>query len=329
MAIDEFGEWRDDAEIPAKNRRLPLTIALFLFLIIILLGVLIFLRITRSPAPVTTSQVTKVVRGTVSTLLKNPQDVALFNGKFYITDSDNHRVVVFAESGEPLFDFKGGGPHGVKDSGLVFPVGIAINSSGDVFVADMILGKVVVFSESGRSSRFINLPGAGKRRLKPLALTIDSQDNLYVGEAVTGKVYIFDKNGKYSSSIGKGKFAYPGGIAINNQGEIYVADSNNQRIVVFNRRGKFLRAINPKSQSKSFLPRGLAFDRHGELLVADALDSRILEFNRYGHEVSGWGAPGDDREEFNYPKGIAYSRAGLLYVVDSGNNRVTVWQHLR
>lgn len=273
------------------------------------------------------SQVTRVVGGTRSTLLKDPLGIALYNGKFYVTDAGHGRVVVFLENGEPLFSFKGGGPHGLRGSRLVYPNGIAVNSRGEVYVADSGSGKVVVFGESGRVLRFLKLPGRDKAVLRPLAVHIDDADSVFVSEATSGNVYQFNRNERVVQAIGGGKLSYANGITTAQNGEIYVADSNKQRVVVFDQFGKLSRYLGPAEKGQSFLPRGLAFDKGRDLLVADTLGSRVVELNDMGHQLEHWGSKGSGREQFIYPNGLAYSR-GLLYVVDRGNNRVVIWQHL-
>ncbi|HEX21568.1 MAG TPA: hypothetical protein ENH19_02820, partial [Actinobacteria bacterium] len=119
-------EWITPPKKASPALLIVLVVSSVIFLL--LLGLLLYLirshKLKSSPA----SQVTKVVMGTASTYLGNPLDVALLNGKFYVTDGKNRRVVVFLDNGRPLFTFRGGGPHDVKNSSLLFPVGIDVNS---------------------------------------------------------------------------------------------------------------------------------------------------------------------------------------------------------
>lgn len=328
MSETEF-DFEEELTKPDYRRPWPIPPVLIILLSILVLvtGLFFYLRWLRQPIVAPKSQVTRVIRGTGSTLLKSPLDVALYNGKFYVTDAENRRVVVFSENGEPLFDFRGGKAHDVKGSSLVYPAGIAVNSRGDVYVADSTGGKIVVFNETGRALRLLKLPKQKKMVLKPLALDIDGRDNIFISEAVTGYIYQYDFEEKLIRKIGNGRLAFANGIAVDDNGDIYVADSNHQQIVVFNQYGKRLRIIKGQKGDDSFLPRGLDFDKLGNLIVADTLGSRIIELNKMGHLISTWGGPGNGREQFNFPNGIAYGR-GFLYVVDRGNNRVTIWHHL-
>lgn len=271
---------------------------------------------------------TKRVHGTISTLLNNPLDVAIFQDNVYVSDANNHRVVAFLKSGAPLFSFSGKYTHGLKGADLVYPGGIAVNSQGDIYVADVNGGKVVVFNTSGRALRLLKLPGSDRAVLKPLAVAVDKKDRVYVSEASSGNIYQYDREENLLRTFGKGKLSFANGIAVNAQGDIYVADSNNQKIVVFNQAGKHIKTIRRKKGDKSFLPRGLAFDNKGDLLVADTLGSQIIEFDSQGRERDSWGAPGSGGKQFNFPHGIAYSE-GNLYIVDRGNDRLVIWQHLQ
>lgn len=313
-------------DTPRHTRLLAVVIGLTAILLV-LAGVLAYRYFTREPARRGASPVTKVVGGTRSTLLKDPLAIALYNGKFYVTDAGHSRVVVFLENGEPLFSFRGGGPHDLRGSRLVYPNGIGVNSRGEVYVADSGSGEVVVFSESGRALRLLKLPGRGKAVLRPLAVHVDDADSVFINEASSGNLYQLNRNERVVQTVGGGKLSYANGIATAKNGDIYVADSNKQRLVVFDQFGKLLRYLGQGEQNQSFLPRGLAFDKRGDLLVADTLGSRIVELNDMGHLMEHWGSPGSGREQLSFPNGLAYER-GLLYVVDRGNNRVVIWQHL-
>lgn len=295
--------------------------------LLILFAIYLYLHYWAHPAKNKPGDVTAVIRGTEATLLRDPLAVALWNNKFYVTDAKNGRVVVFKDDGSPLFDFKGGGVHSPLGSKLIYPYGIAINSRGEVYVADVTAGKVIIFSESGQALRLLTLLPGRRFVAKPLVLTFDSENNLYVAEAKTGKVYVYDARDKLRAIVGDGKLSYPNGIAVKNNGDIYVSDSNRQRILVYNQFGVLRRKIDRGRGDKTFLPRGLAFDRDGHLLVADTLNSQIIEFNDNGREISKWGNPGTALDQLNFPNGIAFSPDGKLYVVDRGNNRVVIWKH--
>lgn len=263
-----------------------------------------------------------IARGTGATFLKDPLAVAVYNDKFYVTDATNGRILVFLDDGAPLYDFSGGTLHDPPKLKLKYPNSIAINSRGEVYVADIEAGQIVVFSESGRALRRFELLENRKIKIKPLAIAFDESNNFYVAEANTRSVYIYDAKGALSRVIGGGKFNYPNGVAVHRNGDIYVSDSNAQQILVFSGSGVLKQTIDRGSDKKAFLPRGLAFSRKGNLLVADTLNSEIVEFNAGGNEIASWGKPGVEDDELTFPNGIAYSSKGKLFIVDRGNNRV-------
>jgi DNA-binding beta-propeller fold protein YncE len=113
------------------------------------------------------------------------------------------------------------------------PFGIAVDSVGNIYLADKIGQKIRKYDANGN-------PITGWSVAYPQAVAIDSQDNVYVASFVTGLAYItkFDANGNFitkwgSYGSGDGEFKYVPSLAVNADGLVYVVDSWNSRIQVF------------------------------------------------------------------------------------------------
>ena len=107
--------------------------------------------------------------------------------------------------------------------------GVAVDSSGNVYVADTFNGRVEKFTSTGTfltqwgSFRFYDLGG----------ISVDSPGNVYVTE--NNRVEKFTSNGTYitqwgSYGSGPGQFNQPRGIAVDSAGNVYVADGGNNRV---------------------------------------------------------------------------------------------------
>lgn len=164
-------------------------------------------------------------------------------GRLYVSDIKLNKVVALDVNGDTLFSF--GGP-GAGEGTFNMPVSIAINSSGEIVVADSFNARIQVFSDTGVFVRAFGRRGdrAGDFQLIK-SVAVDTDDNVYVVDGRSHAVNIFSKTGErlmslgsfYSvSSTGKmapGGFLMPVGIDIDATGKIYVADQLNARIQVF------------------------------------------------------------------------------------------------
>jgi DNA-binding beta-propeller fold protein YncE len=116
------------------------------------------------------------------------------NGRVYVTDSNNGRLLVF----EPDGAIVGKIGRGAGSGNLGLPRGIAVDDSGRVFVVDSSAQGVLVYS----------------------TLADDQQQPEHRG--------FFGSPG-----VADGQFAFPMGIAVDDRGRVYVADTANDRIQVW------------------------------------------------------------------------------------------------
>lgn len=170
-----------------------------------------------------------------------PTNVALAaDGSLYIADGyGNARIHKFSPDGKLLFSW---GEPGGNPGQFHVPHGIAIDSSGRVFVADRENSRIQIFSPEGKFLESRN----GIAR--PCQVTFDKAGNLYVAElgykagmwpgtsppspdATGGRVSIFDPAGKLISQWGGGEnptapgdFFAPHDIRIDSRGDLYVAE---------------------------------------------------------------------------------------------------------
>ncbi|PKN88143.1 MAG: hypothetical protein CVU46_02160 [Chloroflexi bacterium HGW-Chloroflexi-8] len=64
--------------------------------------------------------------------LWGPRGIAVArDGRVYVTDTGNKRVVVFSSDGEAFFEFDSAG-----DAQMDEPVGIAVGHDGNIYIAD-------------------------------------------------------------------------------------------------------------------------------------------------------------------------------------------------
>ena len=250
-----------------------------------------------------------------------PRSVAVSSGVIYVADSLDHRVVAFDRTGRVALDL---GLRQPASSGQTIyaagagpgqfnrPSGVAVDSSGRIYVADTGNHRVQVFSSTGAFQLAFSMPAAGPG---------DSQDR--------------DEDGSDVSASGK-----PYGVAVDGQGIIYVADPKGHRALAFGATGQLLLSIPVSWTGKGGRvtrgqPVGVAVSPSGEqIVVSDRKLHRVLAFDRLGRPTMAFGGfgrlgrlgrPGVRPPSsifFSKPAGVALAPDGTLLVADRNHDRV-------
>ena len=314
--------------------------------------------------------------------LQMPEGVAIDSSggsnHLYVADSANNRVLgwndagafvtgssadivigqpdalsVACNDGVALGDLSGVGPDSLCD-----PVAVAVDGSGNLYVADALNNRVLEY-------------GAPFSAGSPVGLSAN---------------LVFGQDGSFTTTgcnlgtdtINASSMCLPEGLALDTVGDLFVSDQSNNRVLEFNQplatpnlstgAGDTV-ADNVFGQSGIFTtgqcnggadpsadtlcaPRGLATDPSGDLFVADTDNSRVLEFNQplatlnpatgagdtTADLVFGQGAlgtsfatdvcssslasPAPSATGICKPAGISLDNMGNLLVADAFNNRV-------
>ncbi len=262
-------------------------------------------------------------------LLAKPYGIVCNDTKLYVVDTARKGVMVLDLSAGGVRFFNSLGPYGR----LAEPVGLALDDSGRIHVADTKLGRIAIFDDEGRFVRFL---GAEGDLVSPVGMGFGPDgDRLYVVDTQLHMVRIFDRAGDLVGSFGQrgdqqGEFYYPLGIAVGPGGIVYVVDSFHFAVQAFDLEGEFLFSFgsSPRGIGSLARPRAIALDPDGHLYVTDALNNNVQVFDRAGGPILGFGSYGLAEAQFRLPAGICINSGGMIYVADSINRRIQEFRYL-
>ena len=215
---------------------------------------------------------------------------------------------------------------------LAEPYGMAIDSKGNLYVADQKVGAIFVFNTQTRDVELIKNKTHG-HFVRIIGLAMDDNDRLFVSDPGLRHVLVFNAKHEPEDVITDG-LVEPGGMAIDTENRLlYVADVDQDQVLVYDADTlKLKRRIGTGGHKHELTtpgdfarPAGLAVDQEGNLYVADALNNRIEIFDGDGKFVSTFGKAGDGPGYFSRPKGVAIDGDGHIWVVDGMQDRVQVF----
>ena len=167
---------------------------------------------------------------------KCPVAVAInpLNKKVYVVDCKNQRVQILNPD---LTFYKSFGNEGSDGGQFRSPYDVALDSTGQVYVADMWNNRIQVFTAEGEYVRSIGKKDSGHLN-RPTGIAIDGDDLVYVTERNYNLVSVYTSIGRFVTSFGSrgkapGQFDFLSGVAVDKNGVVYVCDTNNCRLQYF------------------------------------------------------------------------------------------------
>jgi len=245
-------------------------------------------------------------------------------------------VVLFLLQGDGPPDYvTASGSKGQEPGKFDSPAGVAVDSGGNLFVADTNNSRIQRIDPQGKLLKMWGDPGseAGRCFSGPLRLLITGEDILWVADTDNNRLQSFNSMGLFQKEVGSlgqgpGQFSRPIGLAMDPGGNMWVCDSGNHRLQKFDPAMKNVLAIIPENPRPSSslgefnTPWGVACDATGTIYVADTMNHRIQRFAKDGTPIGSFGTMGQGKDEFFKPTDILIDRNGALFIVDSGNNRI-------
>ncbi len=336
-----------------------------------------FLAASAAPASATAVGTLSIFAGTgtfdvptagpaTSSPLAYPERMAADSaGNLFIADPNNHVVekvtpagTLSIVAGTGTFDVPTPGP--ATSSALAEPVGVAVDSAGNLFIADDVscviskvttTGQLSIVAGNGNCNDPTPGPATSSDLSFPNDVAVDSAGNLFIGgyeatvEKVTpdGTLSIFAGNGSFGfptpGPATSSPMRYPQGMAVDSAGNLFIASDSNVILKVTPAGTLSIVAgtgtygaptPGPATSSDLWFPNDVAVDSAGNLFIADTGNNVVEKVTPEGtlSIVAGTGTGGAPTpgpatsSELSSPYGVAVDSSGNLFIADMGNSVV-------
>ena len=198
-------------------------------------------------------------------------------------------------------------------SGLKSPQAVAVDASGNVFVADAGANAVYEYAGGGGSGASV---GSGLK--SPAGVATDAAGNLYISDTGNNRVVTVPNNGGVlntaSQSTLLSSLNSPGQLAVDFNGTLYIPETGSNDVVAFAKPTGLatsgLKTILPIPNLVE--PTAVAVDANDILYIADK--GNVVE--SAGGTVSNVGS------NLTAPTGVAVDGSGSVLIADSGSGRI-------
>ena len=266
-------------------------------------------------APQSLGRPVRVIEG-----VRRPAGVALCGEtEMVVTQTEPAAVCVRDRQGKVVRSF---------DRELEDPYGVAVDSEGCVYVAELINCEVHKFSSDGSPLKAVGGESSDELAF-PAGIAVGKEDRVYICDDTNKKVLVLNKNLDVLFSFGEGgegpgQFHSPSDVTLDDDGNVFVADSKRRRIIKFSPDGRFCSEFEMKGRS-SELELGICVGPRGHIFVSDFWDHCVVVFDAAGKFLTEFGKMGAEPGEFDTPAGIAVDGDGYVYVCDQMNSRIQVF----
>ena len=251
-------------------------------------------------------------------ILQTPRGIAVdAAGTLYISDTENNRVRKFSPGG--AITTAAGVNSGafactfnsinVRERPLSCPVGVTLDASGNLYIADTGNHRIRKVSPQGNTANIAGNGAAGvywgdggpaqdASLFYPFGVAVDRFSNLYIADAGNSRVRKVSPDGVITTVAGNGSSGYsgdggpatsaqlkaPAGVAVDASGNLYIADLSDHRIRKVSASGIITTVAGngvtgygfgpwgdcgPATSASLAGPRGVAVDARGNLYIAD------------------------------------------------------------
>jgi DNA-binding beta-propeller fold protein YncE len=282
---------------------------------------------------------------TDTTRLNGPWGIAVTSGgSIYATEDRGARLVKLSAAGVQQWTVGqagvGGDDNAHFNSWYPGPQGVAIDTSGRVYVADAGNYRIQIFSSNGVYSATFGSYGDGPYGFDvPTGIAISPVNgDIYVTDRNNHRVQVYNSSRVYTATLGvtgvsgadNAHFNGPQGVAVDASGNIYVADTDNHRVQKCALSGSgytcttFVGVTGECGTDFDHLctPHAVAVDTAGRVYVAED-EHRVQIFDATGAYLTTLGGGfGANTGLLRNPGGVAVDSAGNVYVADTNNHRI-------
>jgi uncharacterized protein (TIGR03437 family) len=283
-------------------------------------------------------------------------------GNLYIADSSNRirevsNGVITTVAGNSTQGYSGDGGSATSAQ-LSDPLGVAVDSAGNLFIADAGNSRVrkvargVIDTVAGGGGVGDGGPASTAQLDVPLGIAIDPIGELYIADEGSNRVRMVS-NGVITTVAGNGTAGFSGdqgpaniaelsaplAVAVDSMGDLYVTATSSVRkiskgvitSVVAPAGGGGPCGSGPDFSAGLIGPYGIAIGPSGNLYVTNTWSSCVIEVSSgaVATVAGAWFNPGYSgdsgpavRSQLNEPQGVAVDAAGNLYIADSYNSVV-------
>ncbi len=278
-------------------------------------------------------------------------------GNIIVADTDNHKIKKITPDG--VVSTLAGTKKGLLDGNTSIaqfdsPIGVAVDSLGNVYVADHGNHRIrkitpfgVVITLAGSTAGYTDGRGLEAQFNFPWGIALDGEGNLYVSDLRNNRIRQVNPEGVVTTIAGgelgfengpgeSARFNFPMGLVVDENNSIYVTDFRNNKIRKISGLGNVStfagstvgHADGAGIDARFSGPSDITLGPQGNFYVTDSGNHKVRKISQDGLVTTLVGAEQGYEDGigtgalFNSPTGIEFLDQEILIIADANNNRI-------
>jgi len=198
-------------------------------------------------------------------------------------------------------------------SGLNNPFELAVDSSGNVYIADEVNNAIKEWN--ARTQQVTTLVSSGLNQ--PFGVAVDSSGNVYIADSGNNAIKEWNASTQQVTTLVSSGLNDPRAVAVDASGNVYFADTANNAIKEWNASTQQVATLVSSGLNQ---PSAAAVDIGGNVYFADTVNNAIKEWNAATQQVITLVPSG-----LIQPYGVAVDGGGNVYIMDTGHQALKEW----
>jgi sugar lactone lactonase YvrE len=195
--------------------------------------------------------------------------------------------------------------------GLLHPSGLAVDSSGNIYIADTNHNEIRKWTAVSNT-----LTTLVSGLIQPAGVAVDGSGNVYIADTGNSAIKKWSaSSGSVTTLVTSVNVNHPAGLALDASGNIYIADTSNNAVRKWTASNGQVTTL----ASGLTLPSGVAVDGSGNVFIADSGSGAIRKWTASNGQVTLIVG------SLSNPSDVTVDASGNLYIAETGSGAIRKW----
>jgi DNA-binding beta-propeller fold protein YncE len=209
------------------------------------------------------------------------------------------------------------GPVTTLSTGLSGPNGVAVDSAGNVYIADTGHNAIEMWTMTNNTTTTLVSTGLSG----PQGVAVDGADNVYIADTSNNAIEMWTVTNNTLTTLVSTGLSGPQGVAVDGAGNVYIADTGNNAVEMWTVANSNMTTL---VSTGSVSPNGVAVDGAGNVYIAGNFG-----FSGYGG-IAEWTVANGQLTTLvdnglQQAESVAVDGAGNLYIADTIGRAIRKW----